>query len=66
MNKDVKIFRTLPTGEIQRAQGDLGVYTVKERKMVLTSTPPKRPQALTADSGMVGDKVTIELDTEDV
>ena len=65
-NKDVKIFRTLPTGEIQRAQGDLGVYTVKERKMVLTSTPPKRPQALTADSGMVGDKVTIELDTEDV
>lgn len=65
-NEDVKIFRTLPTGEIQRAKGDLGVYTVKERKMVLTCNPPKRPQALTADSGMVGDKVTIELDTEDV
>ncbi|MBO5923670.1 MAG: hypothetical protein J6Q81_04065 [Lentisphaeria bacterium] len=65
-NEDVKIFRTLPTGEIQRAKGDLGVYTVKERKMVLTCTPPKRPQALTSDSGMVGDKVTIELDTEDV
>ena len=65
-NKDVKIFRTLPTGEIQRANGDLGIYTVKERKVVLTSTPPKRPQALTADSGMIGDRVTIELDTEDV
>ena len=65
-DKDVKIFRTLPTGEIQRANGDHGVYTVKDRKMVLTCTPPKRPQALTSDSGMVGDKVTIELDTEDV
>ena len=65
-NKNVNIYRTLPTGEIQRAKGDLGVYTVKERKMVLTCEPPKRPQALTADSGMVGDKVTIELDTEDV
>ena len=34
--------------------------------MVLTCDPPNRPQALTSDSGMVGDKVTIELDTEDV
>ncbi|MBE6403525.1 MAG: hypothetical protein E7039_07380 [Lentisphaerae bacterium] len=65
-NDKVNIFRTLPTGEIQRARGDQGIYTVKERKMVLTCEPPRRPQALTADSGMVGDKVTIELDTEDV
>ena len=65
-NRKVNIFRTLATGEIQRARGDLGVYTVKERKMVLTCDPPNRPQALTSDSGMVGDKVTIELDTEDV
>ena len=65
-NKNVNIFRTLPTGEIQRAKGDQGLYTVKERKMVLTCEPPRRPQALTADSGMIGDKVTFELDTEDV
>lgn len=65
-NKDVKIFRTLPTGEIQRAQGDQGVYTVKDRKVVMTCVPPKRPQALTADSGMIGDRVMIELDSEEL
>ena len=65
-NKDVKIFRTLPTGEIQRAQGDQGIYTVKERKVVMTCVPPKRPQALTADSGMIGDRVMIELDSEEL
>ena len=65
-NKDVKISRTLPSGEVQRAKGDQGVYIVKERKVFLTCVPPNRPQALTADSGMVGDKVTIELDSEEL
>ena len=65
-NKDVRIFRTLPTGEIQRARGDKGVYTVKERKVVMTCDPPGRPQALTADSGMIGDRVMIDLDSEEL
>lgn len=65
-NKDVRIFRTLPTGEIQRARGDKSVYTVKERKVVMTCDPPGRPQALTADSGMIGDRVMIDLDSEEL
>ncbi len=65
-NNNVRISRTLPSGEVQRATGDNGVYLVKNRKVMLTCKPPKRPQAVTADSGMVGDKVTIELDTEDI
>ena len=65
-NKDVRISRTLPSGEVQRAKGDHGLYVVKERKVFLTCDPPKRPQALTADSGMIGDKVTLELDSEEL
>ena len=63
---DVRIIRSLADGEIQRAQGDLAIYTVKERKVEMTSKPPRKPQAVTADGGMIGDKVTIALDTEEI
>ncbi len=65
-DRDVRLKRTLPSGEVQRATGDHAVYEVKERTLVMTADPPHRPTAVTTDSGMVGDKVTIELDTEEV
>lgn len=65
-NTDVKMSRTLPSGEVQRARGDRAVYTVRDRKVVMTCDPPKRPQAVTADSGMIGDKVSIDLDSEEL
>ena len=58
--------RTLPSGEVQRAKSDLAVYTVKDRKIVLTSKPPRRPQAVADGNGMTGDKVTIDLDEEEI
>ncbi len=64
--KKVNISRTLPSGEVQKVRGDQAVYTVKKRRVEMTCQPPKRPQALTADSGMVGDKIIMELDTEDI
>lgn len=64
--KDVRMRRTLPSGEVQRAKSDLAVYTVKDRKIVLTSKPPRRPQAVADGNGMTGDKVTIDLDEEEI
>ena len=34
--------------------------------MVLTSNPPNRPQAVADGRGMIGDKVTIDLDEEEI
>lgn len=63
---DVKMSRTLPSGEVQRARGDHAEYVVRERTVVMTCQPPRRPQAITADGGMTGDKVTINLDSEEL
>ncbi len=63
---NVRLSRTLPSGEVQRARGDKAEYTVKDRQITLTCEPPRRPQAVTADSGMIGERVTIDLDNEEL
>ena len=63
---NVRMRRTLASGEVHRAKSDLAVYTVKDRKVVLTSNPPNRPQAVADNRGMIGDKVTIDLDAEEI
>ncbi|MBE6368782.1 MAG: hypothetical protein E7056_01315 [Lentisphaerae bacterium] len=65
-NGNVRMTRVQEDGEKQKAKSDYAVYEVQKRTVVMTSDPPGRPQAVTADSGMIGDKVTIELDTEDI
>ena len=62
----VRMKRILPDGGVQRAIGDQAIYEVKKRTVELLAEPPRRPQAYDAASGMVGDKVTIALDTEEI
>ncbi len=63
---DVRIRRTLANGDVQRVKSDHAHYVVKERVVVMHSDPPRRPQAVADGMGMIGDKVTIDLDAEEV
>ena len=63
---DVVITRRLASGFDQKAVGDQATYEVKTRIVTLTAEPPNKPQAFDGRSGMTGDKVTIDLDSEEL
>ena len=63
-HEKVVMTRTLPSGEVQKARGDHGRYEVKARKVYLTCDPPRKPQAVTAQGGMTGDSVAVDLDSQ--
>jgi len=63
---DVVITRILPGGFNQKAVGDQATYEVKTRIVTLTAEPPNKPRAFDGKSGMTGDKVTIDLDSEEL
>ena len=65
-SENVKITRKLSGGLNQQAVGDQAVYEVKDRTVTLTAEPPKQPQAFDGKSGMAGDKVVIDLDSEEL
>lgn len=63
---DVRMRRVLPSGDVQRAKSDHAYYAVKDRTVIMTCDAPRRPQAVADGTGMVGDKVTIDLDAEEI
>ncbi len=60
----VVITRTVKPGDVQKARGDHARYEVKDRKVYLTCDPPGQPRAATAQGGMTGDSVVVDLDNQ--
>lgn len=63
---NVVMSRTVPGSAAQKARGDHGRYEVKERKVYLTCDPPGQPRAVTAQGGMIGDNVVVDLDNQQI